>query len=624
MSEGSVAYSLRVKIRIDNTDMDKAVRSTIRLGNTARGAAKSVESIERLYAKLVPLVEQTTTAATNGFGAMKSNATGVASGLREARKEANWLDDAIKKVAASSTNWGKINAKITGGRRSAFDLPTPQKGGQRGGGAGNFGSGAYIFGGGMASTLGGLAGGFLGGPVGSAVGSMLGGGLGMAGSAGGGAVSGALGYMVELGQQAEVTRAGISSLYMSIEHLDARAASQMARGTFRALSNDAARGVGQISDYTTAYTSMYAPVRQSGGSEDNIRELTKLSLATGYALRGREGLWQAPLDVTQALTGNIGDRTTPIALAALRASGVNADQYRAAKPDEQLKMLLEGFRAFTPAIKAMGETFDAQSETLADKMRQFTRQLSEPFFDGLRRGIMGFNKGMDVIDPQVQTFAASLAIMSNALGLAAESAADAAAEFVKGATDRRATYSWGVTGGGASKLGEQFGMTGGSGGFRGVGSGVSFWSSRLLDTMDRTGATVALAATDFSRGAYDTLSSIATTGALPVVGDNERAATRRKFANIWDYSVPVDENGFLPWDKPTPQTDEQKRRDEIADLLKELVTRTGKPVRIKIDDFRIEWGTDRQMADQMRDLTAHVIERTLLAATESSMLAGFG
>lgn len=600
MSEAGVSYSLRVKIRIDSSDMNKAIASTIRLGNTARGAAKSVEMIERAYAKMRGVADGALASVSSNLQGVRNevrqtaSATGaIATGLSAARRESDRLAVSLRRL----------------GRPSGYNVNLNQRapqGGQRGGGAGNFGSGAYIFGGGIASTLGGLAGGFLGGPVGSAVGSMLGGGLGMVGSAGGGAASGALGYMVELGQQAEVTRAGISSLYMSIEHLDARAASQMAKGTFRVLSNDAARGVGQISDYTTAYTSMYAPVRQSGGSEDNIRELTKLSLATGYALRGREGLWQAPLDVTQALTGNIGDRTTPIALAALRASGVNADQYRAANPQEQLQMLLEGFRAFTPAIKAMGETFDAQSETLADKMRQFTRGMSEPMFEKIRLGLVGFNAGLDGLSPQLLQFQGDLGILSAAVGSAAQSIFAAGLQIISGATSERASREWNMAGGAANDLAGQLGMTGGASlGWKSVGE----FGSMLGASGTRFSSALPAAGIELLKGKFWWMN--------PENGDPTSHVSRAGEILRGHYTPP--DRTFGPENDPVARAEAN-----LAAEIKQLREKVGKPLKVQIDDFRIEWGTDRQMADQMRDLTAHVIERTLLAATESSILANFG
>lgn len=606
MSEAGVSYSLRVKIRIDSSDMNKAIASTIRLGNTARGAAKSVEMIERAYAKMRGVADGALESVSSNLQGVRNeirqtaSATGaIATGLSAARRESDRLAVSLKRL----------------GRPSGYNVnlnPRAPQGGQRSSG-GNFGSGAYIFGGGIASTLGGLAGGFLGGPVGSAVGSMLGGGLGVASSAGGGAVSGALGYMVELGQQAEVTRAGISSLYMSIEHLDARAASQMAKGTFRALSNDAARGVGQISDYTTAYTSMYAPVRQSGGSEDNIRELTKLSLATGYALRGREGLWQAPLDVTQALTGNIGDRTTPIALAALRASGVNADQYRAANPQEQLQMLLEGFRAFTPAIKAMGETFDAQSETLADKMRQFTRGISEPMFERIRLGLVGFNAGLDGLSPQLLQFQGDLGILSAAVGSAAQSIFAAGMGLIKGATSPGASGMWNVAGGAANDLLSQLGMTGGAGGgFEKMAALASGFAAKQLQQSFAAPAIGLLVAQDLF--GLNNRSSMAAGR-----GPRTPSMTMNDSWSIWQGHYTAPDRTYGPENDPAARA-----QAALVASLDQLREKVGKPLKVQIDDFRIEWGSDRQMADQMRDLTAHVIERTLLAATESSMLANFG
>ena len=149
---------------------------------------------------------------------------------------------------------------------------------------------------------------------------------------------------IELGTEMETARGNIASLFMSMEGLNEMSAAGLGKSVIQQLSEDAAKGVGDLQDYVNAYQSIFTPARQGGASLDQVRQLTRLTLTAGFGLQGQRGLINAPLDIQQALTSGAHDRTTPIVMAALRSQGISGEKFNAMNRGDQLAALINGLK----------------------------------------------------------------------------------------------------------------------------------------------------------------------------------------------------------------------------------------------------------------------------------------
>lgn len=147
------------------------------------------------------------------------------------------------------------------------------------------------------------------------------------------------------------------------------------------LRKDAAAGAGELSNYTEGLQMLLGPGLGAGASLQQIRELNRLALGAGFALRGQEGLRYAPMDIQQALTQGTGDRTTPIVNQALNAVGMSQAAFNKLDPAKKIEALTKAFQAFGPGVELMGKSWSAQMSTLQDKLKGIGAAVTAPLFD---------------------------------------------------------------------------------------------------------------------------------------------------------------------------------------------------------------------------------------------------
>lgn len=187
--------------------------------------------------------------------------------------------------------------------------------------------------------------------------------------------------IIGINRELQNAELGIASLFSALGRTDMATALGQARAEVRGLREDAAKGVGELSDYVQGFQLILSPAASAGATVAQVRELNKLALTAGFALRGQEGLRLAPLDVQQALTAGVGDRTTPIVNQALRTVGVSQASFNAMAPEQRIKTLLQAFGSFQAAAEAMGTSWDARLATFRDGITDLARDVSKPLFD---------------------------------------------------------------------------------------------------------------------------------------------------------------------------------------------------------------------------------------------------
>ncbi|MEQ1731089.1 MAG: hypothetical protein ABL982_22195, partial [Vicinamibacterales bacterium] len=220
--------------------------------------------------------------------------------------------------------------------------------------------------------------GLVGGLGRSITGNLLGAFAGIAGIAGIGSL---VKQVVGLNSEIQNAEFGIASLFSSLAKMPMNQALGLAKDQLKGLRQEAAAGVGELSDYVEGFQMILGPAGAAGASVDKVRELNRLSLAAGFALRGQAGLKQAPLDIVQALTSGAHDRTTPIVEQALRSVGISDTKFNAMGSNAKIEALLKGFGTFKAAAEAMGGTWDAKMATFRDAVKDIARIVTEPLFN---------------------------------------------------------------------------------------------------------------------------------------------------------------------------------------------------------------------------------------------------
>lgn len=204
---------------------------------------------------------------------------------------------------------------------------------------------------------------------------------GLAAAAGGVGLAAVTKAVVGLHTEVQNAEMGIGSLISALTHKDMVSSLRLARDEVKLLQKDAAAGAGGLQDYIQGFQTIFAPATSAGADRDRIRNLNRLTLNAGFAMRGKEGLFLAPMDVQQALTAGVGDRTTPIANQALRSIGVTNEKFNAMKPAEQLKTLEKAFGSFAAAADVMSQSWDARLATMLDNVKGLAREVTRPLFD---------------------------------------------------------------------------------------------------------------------------------------------------------------------------------------------------------------------------------------------------
>jgi len=201
---------------------------------------------------------------------------------------------------------------------------------------------------------------------------------GLAGAAGVGRLAQGIVGLHSTMQEAE---AGMATLLAANQGVGINQALGTARGLVQGLTADAASGAGELGNYMQGLQSMLGPGLGLGATIEQLRELNRNALGAGFALRGQEGLSLAPMDVAQALSGQVGERTTPIVNQALRASGQTLESFRALAPERRVEALNRAFQSFAPGVELMGRSWSAQMSTLFDQSRSLARLVTRPLFD---------------------------------------------------------------------------------------------------------------------------------------------------------------------------------------------------------------------------------------------------
>ncbi len=200
-----------------------------------------------------------------------------------------------------------------------------------------------------------------------------------------------------IGLNAEIQEAsfGMASLLSATTGIEIADALGIARREVGLLRRDAASGVGELSDYLQGFQMLLAPVLQAGGDTETVRSLTRNAIAAGFALRGVEGMRLAPMDIQQALTAGLGQRTTPIALAAVRAAGMTQEAFNKLDVTEKIEALNEAFQKFAPGVELMGTTWAAQMSTMNDAIKGIIRTVTGPLFDRWSTQLRGVNDWLE-------------------------------------------------------------------------------------------------------------------------------------------------------------------------------------------------------------------------------------
>lgn len=197
-----------------------------------------------------------------------------------------------------------------------------------------------------------------------------------------------VGINVEL-QNAEF---GIGTLLSALGKTDFDTAFGAAREQVKGLREDAAKGIGELSDYMRGFQVLLGPVSQGGASLKQIRELNRLAIAAGGAMQGQTGMRLAPLDIVQALRGGIDEKITPFAMLAVQSIGVGKGEFKAMDTGKRVETLIRGFKSFESAANAFGRTWDAQISTFRDNLKDVARTATEPLFHSWTMALTEANK----------------------------------------------------------------------------------------------------------------------------------------------------------------------------------------------------------------------------------------
>lgn len=201
--------------------------------------------------------------------------------------------------------------------------------------------------------------------------------------------------MIGLNSEIQTAKVGLATLFSAMTGASIGQSVGLARKEIQALQKDAAKGVGELSDYVAAFQGVLAPGLAAGKTTDELRALTRNALAAGFALQGQRGLRNAPIDIQQALTSGAGDRITPIVSTALKAVGMTNEAFNKLTVAKRIDELNKAFGAFGPGVALMGQTWEAQFSTLTDNLKNILRGVSSPIFDRWTDGLRSVNAWME-------------------------------------------------------------------------------------------------------------------------------------------------------------------------------------------------------------------------------------
>lgn len=187
--------------------------------------------------------------------------------------------------------------------------------------------------------------------------------------------------LIGIHTQSENAKLGIAGLYAAMNKSSVADQLGLAGDTLKQLRADAAAGAGGLQDYADAYQMLLAPVRAAGGDLEKVRELTKLGIAGGFAMRGPEGMKLGTLDILQGLQGGLSAAESQILMPLLTMAGSSLDELNKADKPKKLEIITKALKLMEPAAEAMGKTWSAQMSTLGDHAKSLARTVTAPLFE---------------------------------------------------------------------------------------------------------------------------------------------------------------------------------------------------------------------------------------------------
>lgn len=204
------------------------------------------------------------------------------------------------------------------------------------------------------------------------------------------AIGGIIGLQSEL-QNAEF---GMASLINALTDKDIGSALKEARKQVSGLREDAAKGAGELGDYTRAFQQILGPGLAANAGFDEIRELTRVAIAAGAASGRVGGVRLASLDVVQALQQGVSDRTTPIITPLLQAIDLTNEAFNKLGKRKRFDALGEAFGKMAAGADLMGTSWTAQVDTFKDGVKEIIRDVTRPIFERWTEQLEGANKWM--------------------------------------------------------------------------------------------------------------------------------------------------------------------------------------------------------------------------------------
>lgn len=287
-------------------------------------------------------------------------------GIDNAHRQLDDLDRKARNVGRRISHFRDANGRLRDPRGRFVSM---------GGSSGSGGSSRRGFGFGGFGGFGGLRG--LGGGL---MGGGLGGGLGgLAGLAGGVGLVGATSSIIGLNTEVQNAENSIASLYSAMNNMSIADSLVIAKDTVKELRQDAAKGAGELSDYLEGF----ARLKSSTGIDgDRLRNLNKLAIAAGFAMRGQEGIRILPRDIMQAMTAGISQGETQDLNLALRNIGMgDTAKFNALSREDRLKAIEKALARYGDAAEMMGRTWDAQAATMKDNLKEVTRNVTGGLFN---------------------------------------------------------------------------------------------------------------------------------------------------------------------------------------------------------------------------------------------------
>ncbi len=191
------------------------------------------------------------------------------------------------------------------------------------------------------------------------------------------AVKGILGFQSTL----EDAQNGLATLYSALAGVDIGQGFRMAQEDVAGLRQDAAAGIGELSDYLGTFNRVLGAGLSMGASRGQLRTLTKETITATGAVFGSAGLSRAPEELMMAMEGRANKRLTPVIGMALTAIHMTDEAFNRLKPEARIEALTRALNTFGPGVALMGQSWNAQFSTLHDTIQGLIGTVTKPLFD---------------------------------------------------------------------------------------------------------------------------------------------------------------------------------------------------------------------------------------------------